>query len=140
MAQIVVGYDGSDCGKAALDKALFLADALGDRIVLVFGYAPPGTWGGEIAEHEEAIEELGEKLMGEAKERAAASGVEVEVEMVPKRGTEALVGVAKDRNARMIVVGSYGEAPLKGAILGSTPYKLLQLAEHPVLVVPGPTG
>ena len=60
MAQIVVGYDGSDCGKAALDEALSLAKAVGDGIVLVFGYAPPGTWGGEIAEHEEAIEELGE--------------------------------------------------------------------------------
>lgn len=140
MGQIVVGYDGSDCGKAALDKALSLADALGDRIVLVFGYAPPGIWGGEIAEHEEAIEELGEKLMVEAKERAASSGVEVEVEMVAKRGTEALIEVAKSRDARMIVVGSYGEAPLKGAILGSTPYKLLQLSEHPVLVVPGPVG
>jgi nucleotide-binding universal stress UspA family protein len=36
----------------------------------------------------------------------------------------------------MIVVGSYGERPLKGAILGSTPYKLLYLADRPVLVVP----
>ena len=25
----------------------------------------------------------------------------------------------------MIVVGSYGESPIKGAILGSTPHKLL---------------
>ena len=31
----------------------------------------------------------------------------------------------------MIVVGSYGEAPLKGVILGSTPHKLLHLAEPP---------
>ena len=38
----------------------------------------------------------------------------------------------------MIVVGSHGEAPLKGAILGSTPYKLVQLSETPVLVVPAP--
>jgi nucleotide-binding universal stress UspA family protein len=136
MAAIVVGYDGSDCGKAALDEALSIAKALGDGIVLVFGYAPPGIWGGEIAEHEEAIEELGEKLMSEARERVASGGVEAEVEMVAKRGTEALMDVARSRDARMIVVGSYGEAPLKGAILGSTPYKLLQLSERPVLVVP----
>ncbi|MGH2974785.1 MAG: universal stress protein [Solirubrobacterales bacterium] len=36
----------------------------------------------------------------------------------------------------MIVVGSYGEAPLKGAIIGSTPCKLLHLSLCPVLVVP----
>jgi nucleotide-binding universal stress UspA family protein len=132
----VVGYDGSAGGTAALDAALSLARDLGDRIVLVFGYAPPGIWGGEIADHEEAIEELGEKLMGEAKERVAASGIEVEIVMVPKRPAEALLDVAETRDARMIVVGSYGEAPLTGAILGSTPYKLLHTARRPVLVAP----
>ncbi len=140
MSQVVVGYDGSDCGKAALDEAVAIARALGDTVVLVFGYAPPGIWGGEIVEHEEAIEELGEKLMGEAKQRASSGGVEVEVEMVPKRGTEALIDVAKARDARLIVVGSFGENPIKGAILGSTPYKLLQLSDRPVLVVPAREG
>jgi nucleotide-binding universal stress UspA family protein len=37
----------------------------------------------------------------------------------------------------VIVVGSYGESPLKGAILGSTPHKLLHISERPVVVVPG---
>jgi nucleotide-binding universal stress UspA family protein len=136
MGQVVVGYDGSDCSKAALAEAVALAKGLGDGLVLVFGYAPPGIWGGEIAEHEEAIEEYGEKLMAEAKARAESDGIEVEVEMVPKRGAEALADVAAVRDARAIVVGSYGEAPLKGAIVGSTPYKLLHIAERPVLVVP----
>lgn len=136
MGQIVVGYDGSDCGKVALEEGLKLAKDLGDEIVLAFGYAPPGMWGGEIVEHEEAIEEFGERVMSEAKQRAAAAGVAAEVELVPKRGAEALLDVAERRDARMIVVGSYGEAPLKGAILGSTPYKLLHQAERPVLVVP----
>ncbi len=36
----------------------------------------------------------------------------------------------------MIVVGSYGDPPLKGVILGSTPSKLLHVADRPVLVVP----
>jgi nucleotide-binding universal stress UspA family protein len=136
MSTIVVGYDSSDCGKAALDAAVVLAKSLGDQVVVVFGYAPPGIWGGEIAEHEEAIEELGRKMTDEAKGRAAAQGIEAEVVMVPKRGSEALVEVADEREARMIVVGSYGDPPLKGAILGSTPTKLLHLAERPVLVVP----
>jgi nucleotide-binding universal stress UspA family protein len=136
MGSIVVGYDGSDCGDAALDAAVELAKGLGDDVVVVFGYAPPGLWGGEIAEHEEAIEEYGEKMTAEAKRRASAAGVTPEVAMVPKRGPEALLEVAEQRDARMIVVGSYGDPPLKGVILGSTPYKLLHEAGRPVLVVP----
>lgn len=138
MGSIVVGYDGSDSSKAALERAKELAKGLGDEIVLVFGYAPPGVWGGEIAEHEEAIEEFGEKLMGEARQQGQTNGVEVAYELVPKRGADALLDVARQRDARMIVVGSSGEAPLKGAILGSTPYKLLHQTERPVLVVPAP--
>jgi len=140
MSQIVVGYDGSACGNAALDAAIALAKDLGDGVTVVFGYAPPGLWGGEIAEHEEAIEELGSKLMAEASRRAAEHGLEVEIEMVAKRGSEALIEVAEHRQARMIVVGSYGDPPLKGFILGSTPNKLLHLSEWPVLVVPAPRG
>ncbi len=136
MAEIVVGYDGSDCGKAALERAIELAEGLGDRVVVVFGYAPPGIWGGEIAEHEEAIEEYGEKVTAEAKRRIDESSVEGEIAMVPKRGAEALVDAADERDARMIVVGSYGDSPLKGVILGSTPNKLLHLADRPILVVP----
>jgi nucleotide-binding universal stress UspA family protein len=136
MGQIVVGYDGSACGDAALDSALGIAGELGDKVVVVFGYAPPGLWGGEIAEHEEAIEELGEKVVSQAKSQAASKGVEIESQLVPKRAAEALIEVADERDARMIVVGSFGDPPLKGMILGSTPNKLLHLSERPILVVP----
>ena len=136
MGQIVVGYDGSACGDAALDRALELAGELGDSVTVVFGYAPPGLWGGEIAEHEEAIEELGEKVMAKARSQAAEKGVEIEAQLVPKRAAEALIEMADRLDARMIVVGSFGDPPLKGMILGSTPNKLLHLSERPVLVVP----
>jgi nucleotide-binding universal stress UspA family protein len=136
MGQIVVGYDGSACGEAALGAALGLAGELHDKVIVVFGYAPPGIWGGEIAEHEEAIEEFGIDVTSKAKAQAAERGVEVEVALVPKRAAEALIETADAREARMIVVGSFGEAPLKGVILGSTPNKLLHLADRPVLVVP----
>ena len=138
MGQIVVGYDGQSSSDAALDRAVELAQGLGDTVVVVFGYAPPGIWGGEIAEHEEAIEELGAKVTAQARERAARAGSEIEVEMVAKRGSEALIDVATARDARMIVVGSYGEKPLKGVIIGSTAYKLLHQSATPVLVVPSP--
>lgn len=136
MSGIVVGYDGSECGEAALEAALALAPALGDEVTVVFGYAPPGLWGGEIAEHEQAIEELGEKVLGRAREQAAAHGATISQELVAKRATEAILDAAKERDARMIVVGTFGEAPLKGMILGSTTNKLLYLTDRPVLVVP----
>jgi nucleotide-binding universal stress UspA family protein len=136
VSEIVVGYDGSACGEAALDAALALAPPLGDAVSVVFGYAPPGIWGGEIAEHEKAIEELGEKVLGKAREQAAAAGTEVRRVLVPKRAVEALIEVAEERDARMIVVGTFGEPALKGIILGSNTNKLLHLTDRPVLVVP----
>jgi nucleotide-binding universal stress UspA family protein len=136
MAQIVVGYDGSACGDAALAEALGLASELGDRVIAVFGYAPPGLWGGEIAEHEEAIEEYGEKVLQRAQDQAKEHAAAIDVKLVPKRAAEALIEVAKQLDARMIVVGSFGDPPLKGMILGSTPNKLLYMSELPVLVVP----
>jgi nucleotide-binding universal stress UspA family protein len=136
MSQIVVGYDGSACGEAALAEALRLAGPLGDEIVVVFGYAPPGIWGGEIADHEEAIEELGETVLSKARRQASDHGAQIAEALVPKRGVEALIEVADEREARMIVVGSFGESALKGIILGSTTNKLLHLTDRPVLVVP----
>jgi nucleotide-binding universal stress UspA family protein len=136
MASIVVGYDGSACGEAALKAALGLAAPLGDEVTVVFGYAPPGIWGGEIADHEEAIAELGEQVLGKARAQASEQGVEIDEALLPKRGVEALIDVAAERDARLIVVGSLGESPLKGIVLGSTTNKLLHLTDRPVLVVP----
>lgn len=136
MSEIIVGYDGSECGKAAMEKACEMAKALGDQVVIVFGYAPGGYGGGEIPTHREAVEEIAEKVTAEAAEGAAAAGVEHEVRLKPLKPAHALIEAAEEHQARMIVVGSYGEAPLKGAIIGSTPYKLLHQTEVPVLVVP----
>ena len=76
-----------------------------------------------------------------AAEIARAAGVEVEILLVSERPSMALEGVARERGARLIVVGTYGESPLRSAILGATPHKLLQFSETPVLCVPaGPRG
>jgi nucleotide-binding universal stress UspA family protein len=135
MSEIVVGYDGSDASKAALRHAAEFADALGDKLVLVFGYAPHGYGGGEVPTQREAVKELGERATAEGAELAKSAKVDYEVELVPEHPVRAVMDVASDRDARMIVVGSHGDNPLKGAIIGSTPYKLVQLSETPVLVV-----
>ena len=86
MSEIIVGYDGSDCSRAALDEACGLAKELGDKVVVVFGYAPGGYGGGEIPTHREAVEELGEQITAEAAERAERAGVEHEVDAAAAQG------------------------------------------------------
>jgi nucleotide-binding universal stress UspA family protein len=140
MSDIVVGYDGSDCGRAALEEAGSLAKELGDRVVIVFGYAPGGYGGGEIPTHREAVEEIGEKVTAEGQRRAEEIGVPNEVKLIPLKPDHALVQVSEELDARMIVVGTHSDPPLKGVILGSTPHKLLHEAEVPVLVVPAERG
>jgi nucleotide-binding universal stress UspA family protein len=59
----------------------------------------------------------------------------IEIEELP---ADALIDVAEQRGASMIVIGTRGESPVVGAILGSTAYKLLHRTTVPVLVVPAP--
>ena len=68
--------------------------------------------------------------------KAADAGVPADAVLVAKRPTEALLGLAEERDARMIVVGSASERPLTGLILGSVPHKLVHRSSVPVLVVP----
>ncbi len=133
---IVLGYDESPGAERALVTAIELAAQLGEPLVLVYGADAPGALGEELASHVEALEELGHRAMAHAVLRAEANGIPTEIEIVRAKPAEALVEVASDRGARLIVVGSYGETPLRGALLGSTPHRLLHLAHVPVLVVP----
>ena len=132
--EIVVGYDGTGASKAALETAVELAADLGCPLVAVFGYEPY-KMGGEIQDHAEALKERGEQVTAEAVERARSAGVDAEAITMDLHPSEALVALAKDRGARLIVVGHHGEGPLRGAILGVTPYRLVHTSETPVLVV-----
>jgi nucleotide-binding universal stress UspA family protein len=73
-----------------------------------------------------------------AVESAHAHGVETIIELVSAKPVEALLEVADRYDASCIVVGTWGESPLRGAILGSTSHKLLHLSHRPVLCVPAP--
>ncbi len=136
MSTIVVGYDASPGARAALDRALDVARAFGDRLIIGFGVSPPGSMGDEYRAHRDALRDQAEAMIAEALERAVGAGVDVETALVEDRPSAALVQLADDNDARMIVVGSWKERPLKGAILGSTPHRLLYLAGRPVMVVP----
>ena len=133
---IVVGIDGSNCSDAAVDRALELAAGLGDTLVVVYAVEPPFRGvGDEWEESQGALEELGAPIVEQAVARA---GVTAESTLVPKRPAEALLAVAEERSARLIVVGTASERPLTGVILGSVPHKLVHRSAIPVLVVPVP--
>ena len=51
---------------------------------------------------------------------------------------DVLCDLGDSEDARYIVVGSYGERPLRGALVGATPYKLVHLSSPPVVVVRAP--
>ena len=136
--KIVVGCDGSPCANAALAVAAKFALDTGDELVLVFAAEPPGRVGEEFTAYREALEERGREILREAERVAREAGVEtVTTRIVGERPSEALNDVAEELDARMLVVGSYGESPLRSAILGSVPHKLLQISPTPVLCVRG---
>ncbi len=133
---IVLGYDASPGAERALVMAIDLARQYGDHLIIGFGAAPPGPPTEDVGEHQRALEEMGGRATAEALSRALAAGIDAHVELLPTRPYVALTDLADRESARMIVVGSYGESPVKSAVLGSTPHKLLHWAERPVLVVP----
>jgi nucleotide-binding universal stress UspA family protein len=134
-AGIVVGYDGSDCAKAALRVAVDVAKAYGESVTIAFGYEISPV-GGELHDYHLALRDLATQRLQEAKALVPGDDVPIDAVIVERAPAQALVELADERDARVIVVGTRGERPIQGALLGSTPHKLLHLADRPVLVVP----
>jgi len=132
---ILVGFDGREGGVAALKEAVRLARELDGRLVVVFAYEPPARAGGEVADLRETLRQMGTEIEIEARRLLESAGVEYELVLADARPAPGLAQLAEAHDARMIVVGGAGEAPLTGALLGATPHKLLQLTDRPVLVV-----
>lgn len=135
---VVLGYDRSPGADRALGIAIELAGSFDVPLVLVHGVHPPGTVGEEAKVAEQAIIELDESIAAPAVAAAEAAGVRVVVAVVDERPAQALVDAAEEHDALVIVVGTWSESPLRGALLGSVAHKLLQLSTRPVLCVPAP--
>ncbi len=132
---IVVGYDGSECAKQAVRVAIEVGKAYAEKVVIAFGYELNPV-AGELHDYHAALKELATRRLSEA--TALADDADVEAVIVEQAPAAGLVALAEQRDARVIVVGTRGESPIRGALLGSTPHKLLHLADRPVLVVPAP--
>ena len=134
MSGLIVGYDGSDHAKAALRTAVDLGKRLHVGVTVAFG-VEANPVGGEALDYWAALREHGQGLLENALAEAKAAGIEAESVLVEEAPAKALSELARERQAEMIVLGSAGERPLVGAILGSVPQKLIHLAGVPVLVV-----
>jgi nucleotide-binding universal stress UspA family protein len=132
---IVVGYDGSDCAKEAVRVAVEVGKAYSEKVIIAFAYELNPV-AGEMHDYHLALKDLAEKKLKEALSLAPASDADVEAVIVERNPAHGLVELADERDARVIVVGTRGESPIRGALLGSTPHKLLELSDRPVLVVP----
>lgn len=136
---VLVGYDGSACAKEAVRVAVEVGKAYGEPITIVFAYELNPV-AGEMQDYQAALKELAQKRLAEALELAATDGAQIDTVIAERAPADALVELASEHDSRVIVVGTRGERPLLGALLGSTPHRLLALADRPVLVVPAPAG
>ncbi|MEU1001531.1 universal stress protein [Streptomyces tibetensis] len=128
---VVLGYDESPGALSALRVAIEVATAYDEPLVIVHGVAAPGVTGEEYGAHHEAVREAGSTALAHAVRVADEAGVRTSVELIDERPAQALIEAA----ARQ-VVGTWGESAVRGALLGSTPHKLLHLSSVPVLCVP----
>ena len=116
---IVLGYDGSDSANAALARTAGLAGELEAPVVVVFAYYISPLGGGEGAqEYRSALERVGQHEVGRAIADLEAAKVEASSRIVAGRPADAILDVAAEVGASLIAVGTVGEGPISGAILG----------------------
>lgn len=137
---IVVGTDGSDSARRAVHEATRLAEALGCTLHIVSAYeplrgvnivgAPAGAakvW--EVHPDDEALRVVDQAVAG-----VRMKGVEVTSHTLTGDPADALLRIAEQEQANMIVVGSRGMHGVT-RVLGSVPNKVSHRARCHVLIV-----
>jgi nucleotide-binding universal stress UspA family protein len=142
VAEIGVGFDGSEDSRAALAWAAAAARGEGsrlriigvhepvpiDRLALTGGLASP-AFSTVVREQQEKRLAIGAAEFGE--------GLAVEPEL--RDGTISDVLVDASENLDLLVVGTRGLGRVRGAVLGSVSAAVIQAAQSPVVVVPSAT-
>jgi nucleotide-binding universal stress UspA family protein len=119
--RIVVGYDGSDCAKRALDRAAALA-GYGSQVTVVHVASDPLGL------------DKGKLLLTEARDRLVAQQVFARTFEPVGDPAEQLIEAARELEADLVIVGN-GKGPLARLVLGSVSTKVVHRAPCDVLVV-----
>jgi nucleotide-binding universal stress UspA family protein len=137
---IVVGTDGSDSSLRAVDRAAEMAgpDA---KVIVATAYFPQG----DDARAADVLKEEGYKAQGnapiyailrEGRDRAKAAGAtNIEERPIVGAPVDALVDLAEEVNADLLVVGNVGLSTITGRLLGSVPANVSRRAKTDVLIV-----
>jgi nucleotide-binding universal stress UspA family protein len=140
---IVVGTDGSDTAKKAVTTAVDLAKEIGAKLDIVSAYEPvPQSRLREEAR--QAPEDMQwminpredvEATLRDAAEEVEEAGIDVETFAREGDPADAILDVAEERGADLIVVGNKGMTGAKRFLLGSVPNKVSHHAPCSVLIV-----
>jgi nucleotide-binding universal stress UspA family protein len=140
---IVVGTDGSDTARQAVRQAIDLARQLGAQLQIVSAYEPvPRSRLREEAQH--APEDLQwmvneredvDATLREAASEAEQAGVTASVYSRQGDPADAILDVAEEQSADLIVVGNKGMTGAKRFLLGSVPNKVSHHAPCSVLII-----
>ncbi|MFB8025476.1 universal stress protein [Streptomyces sp. NPDC056465] len=140
---VMVGTDGSESSFAAVEKAARLAAVCGAELVIACAYAP--MRGPELALAQDQLGSEAYQVMGSApaedtlriaRDRARAQGAtEIRSVAVQDEPVPALVRIARESSADLLVVGNRGLRSLAGRILGSVPADIARKAGLDVLIV-----
>jgi nucleotide-binding universal stress UspA family protein len=137
---IVVGVDGSDGGRRALDWAVHEAATRGGTVQAVTAWrwdgieAGPITAGNPTDEKEHATALL-ERELGALRARVEVT-TPIAGEVVEGRAADALTHAA--RTADVLVLGSHGHSRVRHTVLGSVSEECVRKANCPVVVIPVP--
>jgi nucleotide-binding universal stress UspA family protein len=143
---IVVGTDGSETAKIAVQHALALAKVGGGTLHIVHAYqnvsvsmaamsAGSGGPGLDLQGLSEGLQEHGRMVVGEATAAAEAEGVTVEQHVLCADPADALLSVASEVGADLMVVGNRGMSGLKRFMLGSVPNRVSHHCPCNLLIV-----
>jgi nucleotide-binding universal stress UspA family protein len=145
METIVVGVDGSDGGKAALEFAAREADFRGARLRVVSGWQVPAmVYGAEFAPPLDAATLDGFRVRAQEVADDALAAVKkehpsLEGEALAIQGQPADVLLDQSGDATLVVVGRRGLGGFRSLLLGSVSQQVVQHATCPVVVVNHPS-
>lgn len=135
MQRILVGYDGSECARRALDQAARVAAKFGGSLTVLTA-AVGRLVRADGVETMAVDEDLGERVAGEGAAHARECGaLNVETRTSVDASADAILDEAKAGEYDLIVVGHRSMGPLEELFLGSTAKRVVDGAHCSVLVV-----